>query len=60
MKDLDKGHSFYSDDAVKKWKRRLKDLEKAEKDLVKENRKAYREYQKRKKEKSDEDIGQDD
>jgi hypothetical protein len=42
LPDLDKGHLFYSDEANKDWLRRQKLCEAEEKMLVVENRKRYK------------------
>ena len=43
LPDLDLNHPFYSDKGIKLWKQRIAECEKEEKELVKENRKRYRE-----------------
>lgn len=42
LPDLDRNHPFYSEEANKKWKKRIKIAEKEEEQLIKENRKRYK------------------
>jgi len=46
LPDMDVGHPFYSKEARLKWDKRKKELEKEELDLVRENRKRYKERRK--------------
>jgi len=47
LKYIDTDHPFYSDKADKEWVRRRKDCEKEEEEMVKENRRRYREQHKK-------------
>lgn len=38
LPDLDKGNSFYSDEALRRWKKRIQELLKAEKEFGKTRR----------------------
>lgn len=39
LPDTDKGHPFYSEEALHRWKKRIKELEQEEKELLKKRRK---------------------
>jgi len=51
LPDLDKGHPFYSKEAIMEWKQSLVRLAKEEEEMVKENRRNYREQQRKRKKK---------
>lgn len=38
LKDIDKNHSFYSDEAIRAWKKRFRELEEEEKAISKRKR----------------------
>lgn len=42
LKDLDFHHPFYSEEANKEWRKRIKIAEKEEEQLIRENRKRYK------------------
>lgn len=47
LPDLDKNHPFYSKEAQLKWAKRIKECEREEEETVKENRKRYKNNQRR-------------
>ena len=60
LPDLDLNHPFYSDKGIKLWKQRIAECEKEEKELVKENRKRYRERNRPTKDPDEKDEGGDE
>jgi hypothetical protein len=48
LPDMDKDHPFYSDKAIKARQKRIKELEREERQLAFENRKRYQERNKEK------------
>lgn len=47
LKDMDRDNDFYSEKAFKEWVKKMKRLEQEEKEMIQENRRRYREQNKK-------------
>ena len=47
LKDLDRDHTFYSEQSFKEWARRMKRMEQEEKEMIQENRRKYKNQNKK-------------
>jgi hypothetical protein len=47
LKDMDRDNDFYSEKAFKEWAKKMKRLEQEEREMVADNRRRYREQNKK-------------